>query len=89
MLPAYARLDLQVCFRSMCGELLLKPAVLLPQHMWQAPAHCSMFPPLHHAGSDGLWDNAYEREILELLPNNPEDAQVLKSLWSPCDCLVS
>lgn len=24
-------------------------------------------------GSDGLWDNAYNRELLELIPKNPAD----------------
>lgn len=29
----------------------------------------------HSAGSDGLWDNAFESEILQLLPKNADDVQ--------------
>jgi hypothetical protein len=27
------------------------------------------------AGSDGLWDNAYEHEILKLAPTGPQDVK--------------
>ena len=27
------------------------------------------------AGSDGLWDNCYDPELLQLLPEQPEGAQ--------------
>lgn len=34
---------------------------------------CQRMPCILCAGSDGLWDNVYSKEILELLPRSPAD----------------
>ena len=36
------------------------------------------------AGSDGLWDNCYDEELLRLLPASPEAAEQVRPLWDNC-----
>ena len=37
------------------------------------------------AGSDGLWDNCYDAELLQLLPERPEGAQQVLA-WQGASC---